>query len=749
MDGTVSSPLGRAEESHAAARNVCGYLATIVAWLPIFCVIYGPARFELSHPWATDDYVFTAFQVQSMLESGSPTHHPRVGMPIGTNLLDFPMSERWHFFLMTCYSAAFGLDAVATLNLHLILTFPLTALTCYFALRRLSCGRVIAFAAGQLYAFPFFHVYRVPHAFLMAYYLVPLIALVLIRLSSEPGLLVVRDGATGRWRIDRSWATLGAIVVAVLLGNAGVYYAFFACFFLSVVACIALFAEGRGHAAVACATLTGIIVACGLVNVWPTLRHAAMYRTNEATKHDNPNEAEVFGLRAVQMLLPPPGHPLGFWEKQRIKKETYCVSNESVSATLGVVGSLGFLALMAWPFLRRPITGFPEIDRTLATLNLSGFLLASAGGFGVVIAHWFLPEIRAYNRMSVYLAFFALTAAALFLQRVADRVGKRPLPRVAFPLVVLLGLPLALYDQNPKTQRRPILHPSDIAAERSYFAAIESTLSPQAMVFQLPHHAFPEGGPVLRHKDYDHLRAPLATRSLRWSYGAIRGRGAHIWLERAVSQPPHAMIDTLTYAGFEGVSIDRFGYQDSALEREIARILKTEPTASANDRYAFFDLRAYRDGKVRDMSTAAWTAAEAAARQTPVMIALTNFRPLEQAATERCQWADKKDASIDIVNESPDSTLVRIEMRLASAPTRSGVVRIDSPFWRHEIAVAESPSPTIGCQVDLPPGVHTIRLKSDIEPFVTPTYARQTFRIIDLKIDAVPPTLGDRLSGPK
>jgi len=650
---------------------------------------------------------------------------------------------------MKCYRAAFGLDAIATLNLHLILTFPLTALSCYFALRRLSCGRILAFAAGQLYAFPYFHVYRVPHAFLMAYYLVPLISLVLIRLSSEPGLFVVRDGATGRWRIDRSWATLGAIAVAVLLGNAGVYYAFFACFFLGVVACIALFAEGRGHAAVACAALAGIIVACGLVNVWPTLRHASMYRTNDAAKHSNPNDAEFFGLRAVQMLLPPPGHPLGFWEKQRIKKETYSVSNESVTATLGVVGSLGFLALVAWPFLRRPITGAPEIDRTLAALNLSGFLLASAGGFGVVIAHWFLPEIRAYNRISVYLAFFALAAAALYLQRIADRFGTRSLPRGAFHLAVLLGLPLALYDQNPKTQRRPILHPSDIAAERSYFTAIESALSPHAMVFQLPHRIFPEGGNDLRHKDYDHFRAPLATHSLRWSYGAIRGRGAHIWLERAVGQPTPALIDTLTYAGFEGVSIDRFGYQDNALERKIAGFLKTEPTASANDRYAFFDLRAYREGKVRDVSSSAWTLAEAAVRQTPVMIALTNFQPLEQSAAERWQWADKKEASIDIVNESPDATLVRIEMRLASASKRSGTIRIDSPFWQHEVAVTESTSPTLGCQVNLPPGVHTIRLKSDIEVYVTPTYVRQTFRIIDLKIDVVPPMLGDRMSRPK
>ena len=53
----------------------------------------------------------------------------------------------------------------------------------------------------------------------------------------------------------------------------------------------------------------------------------------------------------------------------------------------------------------------------------------------------------------------------------------------------------------------------------------------QPAVFQLPVTPCPEGGPVSRMHDYDHLRAFIHTDDahLVWSYGAMRGRPDGDW----------------------------------------------------------------------------------------------------------------------------------------------------------------------------------------------------------------------------
>jgi hypothetical protein len=61
------------------------------------------------------------------------------------------------------------------------------------------------------------------HLFLAAYFMVPLMILVILRVYS------------GEIKISiRSYKTIGSIVICLLTSSAGVYYAVFACFFLLV-----------------------------------------------------------------------------------------------------------------------------------------------------------------------------------------------------------------------------------------------------------------------------------------------------------------------------------------------------------------------------------------------------------------------------------------------------------------------------------------------------------------------------------
>ena len=60
-------------------------------------------------------------------------------------------------------------------------------------------------------------------------------------------------------------------------------------------------------------------------------------------------------------------------------------------------------------------------------LTVAGILLATIGGFGSLFAFLVSPDIRAYNRITGFLAFFALVAVGIAL----DRFHNSRTPRLA------------------------------------------------------------------------------------------------------------------------------------------------------------------------------------------------------------------------------------------------------------------------------------------------------------------------------
>ena len=111
------------------------------------------------------------------------------------------------------------------------------------------------------------------------------------------------------------------------------------------------------------------------------------------------------------------------------------------------------------------------------------------------------------------------------------------------------------------------------------------------MIFQLPYVPFPENGPTHRMLDYDHFRPYFHSRTLHWSYGAMRGRETDRWQRLVAALPPVEMVDRLRRAGFSGVYLDRFGYEDDdarQLEAVLRVYLGTAPIVSADGRLCFF-----------------------------------------------------------------------------------------------------------------------------------------------------------------
>ena len=129
--------------------------------------------------------------------------------------------------------------------------------------------------------------------------------------------------------------------------------------------------------------------------------------------------------------------------------------------------------------------------------------------------------------------------------------------------------------------------------DAQFIAAIEAGLPDGGCIFQLPYMPFPESDPVYRMGDYQHLRGYLHSKRLRWSYASIKGREGDAWYRERANMPPAMLLPELAAAGFDGIYLDRDGYEDHgrAIEAELTRRLDRPLPVRADGRVAYFDLR--------------------------------------------------------------------------------------------------------------------------------------------------------------
>jgi len=226
------------------------------------------------------------------------------------------------------------------------------------------------------------------------------------------------------------------------------------------------------------------------------------------------------------------------------------VLNEKYYNALGVVGSVGFLLLcliLLAPGARWVSRIKPVAD--LSKLNIAAVLLGS--GFGL-LAEAVVPQIRAYNRIAIYIAFFSLFAVAVVAQRLKPLPGSSARSRAWFLFAVVAVTVLGLLDEIPGVVT-PV-HCEDqeaYAAEAGYVRKLEAMVERGARIFELPYSHFPEGS-----RGYDNLKLYLHSRHIRLSSGAIRGSKSDLWQKEVSEKPLSKMLEDLRRAGFSGIHVD-------------------------------------------------------------------------------------------------------------------------------------------------------------------------------------------------
>jgi phosphoglycerol transferase len=548
---------------------------------------------------------------KGLVDHGSYLRIPNLGWPFGLQLYDNPESGD-NLQLGLLRGLGFFLrDAVLTMNVYYLLTFVAVSLAAWFVLRRLGVSRLVAAVVAILYSFLPYHVARgEAHLLLSGYFMVPIAALLILQvLSDDPPFTAQRESPEPRWRLALwSRRALPWFLACAALGSTGPYYAFFAVLLLAAAGAVDLVARRSWRRAASGGVAAGLVLVVLLLNLSPSFLYWLSHGQNEQAIPRGISETEVNGLRVAELVLPRIDHRIGaFADVQRKSDRFSPVVTSERGQQLGLIGALGFVGLLVFTLsrlLRRrsdletrgppPLGTRAEMGKRLGLLTIVAVIVGTVSGFSLLISAVGVRYIRSYNRISVFIAFFALVAVAFALDWMVVRVPRWHGRAVVAAAVCVAVLAVGVFDQTSSADV-PHYKALDRAwhSDDVFMHGIERDLGKGGAVFEMPYVFFPEAGSIVGTGPYDQARGWLHADSLRWSWGAVRGRNGD-WQGALVRRPAPEALDALTSVGFTGLMIDRAGYEDhgAAIQAEYTRTLGQEPRVSLDARLVFYDLRA-------------------------------------------------------------------------------------------------------------------------------------------------------------
>jgi phosphoglycerol transferase len=742
--------LGRSKPSIAMTEtrwSVAAYLATIILSLAFLAGSLELWKANLRMPLVyVGDALCVQLWVRGVIDHGWYLSNESVGAPFGLDMHDFTLVDSLFLAIMKAISFL-SKEPILTINLYYILTYPLSAVTALFVFRRFGMPRAPAIVGSLLFAFLPYHLNRgVSHLFLASYFLVPLVVMICLRLYTD-GEVLFRDRAGGGvGRGNRVRRGLGSVAICLLVGCGGIYYAVFSSYLLLVAGLGGALGRRKAYPFWSAAILITLIGLGVVGNLAPKVVYTLQHGPNPEAVVRNWTHTEVLGLRMAELLLPVSGHRVPHLARLREQYDRAqpLMAQENRSSALGVVGSLGFLVLVGGLVsLGQSLSS--RLRAGLVVLNIAAVLLGMAGGFGPLLGFAVTPMIRGYNRISVFIAFFSLFAVVLILARLvrlARTSGHRLLVHAGLGVLLLVGY----LDQSA-----PAFVPGydeirrEFANDAEFVRRAEGVLPPRALVFQLPFTEFPEGMPAGGIRPYDQLRPYVHSRSLRWSFGAMRGRYGAFWNSHVAEQPAGEMVRTLAFAGFGGILIDRAGYEDrgAALETELARQLGASPLFSRDGRYSLFNLTPYATGLRTRSTTEEWADLREAALHPVTTTWRGWFYPREVGADGSAWHWCQSYGEIILTNPSSRSRRVDLAMTLATRADAPALAKIQVPDGGEEDFPVDAKGAGIKKSLVVPPGSVTLRLWCNGPRVLVPGDPRPlVFRVVRYTLSEPEPSAG-------
>lgn len=507
----------------------------------------------LSHSW----------MIQRVVE-GWVFDNFRSGYPFGSNFLDYTVPDAGSLLVLKILGKIFG-SYYVVYTVYYLISFPLAFIAAFAVMRTLDIRKIFAVCFALLYAFTYFHWDRIGHLFYTFYWVVPIYiyyAIICFRCFKDRSF---KDIPKKEYILH--------FLALLTLSSFGVYYAAFAMLSISFSGLAgALFRKSFKNLFVGAAM--SLVILFGVI-IWVTPN---IY--NKISIGGNPNvgtrfihESEYYGLKLSHLVVPPESH--FFPEFKRVSNRYYSnthLRSEGASPYLGLVGICGFFILLITIFTSNVRRILDLRLQILGGINLFLFLFATIGGFSALFALFVSSSLRGWNRISIFIAFLALSAFAIVFQLVTDRffLNKKTSDKSKRNILFLICVAIFVFGFVDQHQVSGNVNSGKAIfnSDKKMISLIESKLPSGSAIYQLPYMQFPEVPPLNNLGDYQEARGFFNSKNLLWNYGGMKYRNGDLFYRELSKKDIKEQLEIISKMGFSGIMIFRKGYADNGAEIE-------------------------------------------------------------------------------------------------------------------------------------------------------------------------------------
>ena len=665
---------------------------------------------------------------KTVMETGWYESNALLGAPAGQVYHDFPTADNLNFVAAKVLGW-FTTDWALAVNLYFIVGFPLAAITMVYLLRVCGVSKGMTLALAPLFAIAPYHFMRgIGHLFLASYFIVPLsLALVVHVLRGRRIWGWRRTGA--RW--SRPFGRgAGTLAIVALTATAQTYYAIFFLVLLAFAG-VASFLGRRRLRRFIGAAVAGVLTAAGmLLNMLPDMLYAWIHGPNPTGLERGHAEAETFALKLAQLLLPWPGHRIGFLADIRHQyDESY--PNPSEYPALGAIAAIGLVILflvLAYAATRlgarrvadRRLRARVNLLGGLASLAFVAFIFSTMGGLSTLIS-FVTTSLRGWNRMSIYIGALGLVAVGIVLDLAIrairrrakmGRVGSAVLASATAAALLVVGF----VDQTPADAGGAYAATaSRFHADQTWFERVEEAAGDGATILQLPYQSFPEDVGPTGILGSEVLVPYLHTHGIAWTGGGIKGRPTAEWTEVLAAQYDPAQIAAIAaVAGMDGIHVDRasmFPGPRAELEHGLEAELGA-PLESADGRFAYYGL----GPMIARLASLPAAERDAVAARATNPVTIDDRRDFtrgfdEEGAVESRQR--DSDATLRIINDSDREVAGRLELSFRFDPAAGTVpeaLEVTLPDGRTERVSIVDGTGRLATDLTARPGASTVTI---------------------------------------
>lgn len=506
-------------------------------------------------------------------------------------------------YLIVKFVALFTSDVGVAANLFWISTYILTAVSMYIFLKKLGCTWITIILGSTVYNFLPYHYFRLEHFWLMGCYIVPLVGYMAVEMLEEQFEVENTRKKRKEWLIRFAFS--------VIIGLNGLYYSVFSIMVLTITLFYSVVYKRR-HQVIKKYLTDCVAIALPIIILYAI--PLALYGTNEISNiagERSISHINMYGLNLVTLFLPIPGHRISAFNNfTEYCYEQMGVTTENFTASLGLVMSIGVIIAVLFAFKKTCNDNWEERIRDFGIIILIIFIVATIGGIDNFIAIFVSASIRCYNRLSIFIALFAIGVVCLLMDRVGVFFEKRKKYYmfgaicVAVTVIGVLDVTspnFSKYETYDISKREYIYDYNSIKEEYNndvaFFEKVNGELDDEKMLFIAPYNA--DTTKYGQKGFFNRIKIYILQPEIRTSFSLYDDKFEK-WWTKVSEADVESQIKLMSVLGYSGILIDENSFSsESEIENfteSIAQYVdKNSKIVSTNDNLCFYSIKEWKN----------------------------------------------------------------------------------------------------------------------------------------------------------